>query len=93
MNDLELIDIPSRFGLQKNFSIQSLKEPKKTFEKVLKKNIIAYDCFSIGERNTKGYYLVVVLYRKGNKELFCLKYHEYRYLSQALKKKVDNKYM
>lgn len=93
MINMELNEIPSTFGIQKNFSIKSLENPSSEIKKILKKNIISYDCFALEKGKPQGFHIVVILYRKGNKECLCLSYYYYRKLSQALKKKVDNKYM
>ena len=88
---MELNDLPYEFGINKCFSIQSI-EPAAKLKQVLNRNIIAYDCFNADDK-PHGNHIVVILYKKGNKEILFLTYDYYRKFSRALKKKVDNKYM
>jgi len=88
---MELNELPNEFGINKCFSIQSIN-PAEKLEQILKRNIIHYDCFKADKR-PRGNHIVVILYKKGNKEILFLTYDNYRKFSRALKKKVDNKYM
>ena len=89
---MELNELPIEYGIQKNFSIQSI-DPAAKLESILKRNIISYDCFNIEKGKRQGQHLIVILYKKGNKELLCLTYDQYRKYSRALKRKVDRKYI
>ena len=88
---MELNELPSEFGINKCFSIQSIDAAAK-LKQILDRNILTYDCFKADD-NSHGNHIVVILYKKGNKEILFLTYDYYRKFSRALKKKVDNKYM
>lgn len=89
---MELNELPNEFGINKCFSIQSIN-PAEKLKQILKRNIIHYDCFNIEKDKRHGRHLIVILYKKGNKELLCLTYEQYRIYSKALKRKVDRKYI
>lgn len=89
--NMELNELPNQFGINKCFSITSIDAAAK-LKQVLDRNIIAYDCFRADDK-PHGNHIVVILYKKGNKEILFLTYDYYRKFSRALKKKVDNKYI
>lgn len=88
---MELNELPIEFGINKCFSIQSIDAAAK-LNQVLNRNILTYDCFKADDK-PHGNHIVVILYKKGNKEILFLTYDYYRKFSRALKKKVDNKYI
>ena len=88
---MELNELPSEYGINKCFSIQSI-EPSAKLESILKRNILTYDCFNADDK-PHGNHIVVILYKKGNKEILFLNYANYIKFSIELKRKVDKKYM